>query len=161
MTDNFYTIEAIPTTYQGIQFKSKLEAQTALFFDLCEIAWDYEINTFNLGYCSELPQYQPVTYYTPDFYLHGLQRWIETKGPEVYSEAYIKAALLAKHTSQLVQIWQGQVGHQEIWNLMMVKGRLRQWRETRLDRQFVQKSNIDNQRLQVILQQVTGWRFEK
>lgn len=33
---------AIPTVYNGIQFRSRLEAKWACFFDLIEWAWEYE-----------------------------------------------------------------------------------------------------------------------
>lgn len=35
-------MKAIPTVYKGIQFRSRLEAQWAAFFDLLEWAWEYE-----------------------------------------------------------------------------------------------------------------------
>lgn len=37
-----YTIKAIPTTYAGVNFRSRLEARWAAFFDLCGWEWDYE-----------------------------------------------------------------------------------------------------------------------
>ncbi|MDX0007811.1 hypothetical protein GOB40_13820 [Sinorhizobium meliloti] len=37
-----YTIKAIPTTYNHVQFRSRLEARWAAFFDLCGWRWDYE-----------------------------------------------------------------------------------------------------------------------
>jgi hypothetical protein len=37
-----YTIKAIPTTYAGVNFRSRLEARWAAFFDLCGWVWDYE-----------------------------------------------------------------------------------------------------------------------
>lgn len=37
-----YTIKAIPTTYNNVQFRSRLEARWAAFFDLAGIEWDYE-----------------------------------------------------------------------------------------------------------------------
>lgn len=38
------TIEAMPTTYHGIRFRSKLEARWAFFMDELDIGWDYEPN---------------------------------------------------------------------------------------------------------------------
>lgn len=35
-------IPAIPTTYSGVRFRSRLEARWAAFFDLCEWPWEYE-----------------------------------------------------------------------------------------------------------------------
>lgn len=37
-----YTIKSIPTTYAGVNFRSRLEARWAAFFDLCGWRWDYE-----------------------------------------------------------------------------------------------------------------------
>lgn len=37
-----YRIKAIPTTYNYVQFRSRLEARWAAFFDLCGWRWDYE-----------------------------------------------------------------------------------------------------------------------
>jgi hypothetical protein len=37
-----YTIAAIPTVYNHVQFRSRLEARWAAFFDLAGIKWDYE-----------------------------------------------------------------------------------------------------------------------
>jgi hypothetical protein len=33
---------AIPTLYNGVQFRSRLEARWAAFFDLCKWKWEYE-----------------------------------------------------------------------------------------------------------------------
>jgi len=37
-----YTIKAIPTTYRGVKFRSRLEARWAAFFDLTGQSWTYE-----------------------------------------------------------------------------------------------------------------------
>lgn len=37
-----YDIKAIPTKYAGVQFRSRLEARWAAFFDLCKWQWEYE-----------------------------------------------------------------------------------------------------------------------
>src|SRR5690554_7919610 len=42
MTDFVYTIKAHPTTYAGVNFRSRLEATWAAFFDLCGWEWEYE-----------------------------------------------------------------------------------------------------------------------
>jgi hypothetical protein len=49
-------IAAIPTEYNGVRFRSRLEAKWASFFDRCEWRWSYEPNDFD-GYI-------------PDFLLH-------------------------------------------------------------------------------------------
>ena len=61
-----YTIDAIETTYKGINFRSKLEAKWAVFFDLCGWRWEYEPINLNGWY--------------PDFALYG------EKGNEVFVE---------------------------------------------------------------------------
>ena len=52
-----YTIPAIPTTYKGRNYRSRLEAKWAAFFDLC--GWRYE--------------YEPVDFngWFPDFAIYG------------------------------------------------------------------------------------------
>lgn len=42
-------IKAIPTLYAGVQFRSRLEARWAAFFDLCGLQWEYEPEDFH-GY---------------------------------------------------------------------------------------------------------------
>lgn len=37
-----YDIAAIPTRYNGVNFRSRLEARWAAFFDLCGWTWEYE-----------------------------------------------------------------------------------------------------------------------
>lgn len=37
-----YNIKAIPTTYNGVRFRSRLEARWAAFFDLARVKWQYE-----------------------------------------------------------------------------------------------------------------------
>lgn len=41
------TIAAIPTRYAGVNFRSRLEARWAAFFDLRDLKWDYEPIDFN------------------------------------------------------------------------------------------------------------------
>lgn len=42
MTEFVYTIKSHPTSYNGVNFRSRLEATWAAFFDLAEIPWSYE-----------------------------------------------------------------------------------------------------------------------
>jgi len=42
-----YTIKAIPTTYRGRRYRSRLEARWAAFFD--EMGWEYEYEPCDLG----------------------------------------------------------------------------------------------------------------
>lgn len=57
-------MKAKKTVYNGYEFRSKLEAKWAVFFDLCGIKYDYEPEAF---ICFDGSQY------TPDFYLHDVK----------------------------------------------------------------------------------------
>ena len=39
-------IEAIPTRYKGVRFRSRLEAQWAVFWDELGVKWEYEPQPF-------------------------------------------------------------------------------------------------------------------
>ena len=133
-----YTVPALPTTYANTPFKSKLEAQTALFFDLLRLEWQYEPVTFDLGYIRD-----EHIIYKPDFFLSGLNRWIEVKGPRPYELAILKADLLARRTLKLVQIWSGSMGCQTIYNYVKSgNNRVTTWQERSLDRMLVDKAKI-------------------
>jgi hypothetical protein len=51
-------IKAIPTLYRGTQFRSRLEARWAIFFDLCRIPWEYEPVKINTGYGNYIPDFR-------------------------------------------------------------------------------------------------------
>lgn len=64
-------IAAIPTTYKGVKFRSKLEAAWAEWFDSKGIEWTFEQE----GY--QLPS---GTWYLPDFWLPRVKTFVEVKG---------------------------------------------------------------------------------
>ena len=64
-------IKAIPTTYAGVRFRSKLEAKYAKAFDYYGIQWDYETIGLNIN----------GEYYLPDFWLPEGKTFFEVKGP--------------------------------------------------------------------------------
>lgn len=64
-------IKAITTRYRGYNFRSRLEARWAVFFDEMGIRWDYEPQGFDMG------EYGP---YLPDFWLPRYDAWVEVKG---------------------------------------------------------------------------------
>lgn len=74
-----YAIKAIPTTYAGVNFRSRLEARWAAFFDLCGWKWDYE--PFDLdgwapdfllkGKVKALVEVKPVDFRGPDRQLYA------------------------------------------------------------------------------------------
>lgn len=67
-------IKAKATTWRGIEFRSRLEAKWAIFFTALRIKWSYEPKWV------ELPQARgPSLFYKPDFFLPGLDLWVEVK----------------------------------------------------------------------------------
>lgn len=66
------TIKALPTTYAGVEFRSRIEARWALFFDQLGVTWAYEPEGYAL----------PSGNYLPDFWLPSISGgcWFEVKG---------------------------------------------------------------------------------
>lgn len=64
-------IPAIPTVYNGIKFRSKLEAKYAQAFDIIGIHWVYEEINF---------KFDDGTYYAPDFFFPNSKQFFEVKG---------------------------------------------------------------------------------
>jgi hypothetical protein len=62
-------MEALRTIYNGVKYRSKLEARWAVFFDEYGLRFEYEPTTFRLK--SGL--------YCPDFYLSDLACYVEVK----------------------------------------------------------------------------------
>lgn len=58
------TIKALPSFYKGQQFRSRLEARWAIFFDLMNIEWEYEPEGYML---------EDLGPYLPDFYLPNIR----------------------------------------------------------------------------------------
>lgn len=50
-------MKAIPTTYRGTLFRSKLEAQWAEFFDMNGVKWLYEVQGYEFGGVRYLPDF--------------------------------------------------------------------------------------------------------
>lgn len=61
---------SIPTVYNGIRFRSKLEADWALAFDRLGVEWEYEKEGLQLE----------EVFYLPDFYLPRSRQHFEAKG---------------------------------------------------------------------------------
>lgn len=64
------TAKAIETEYKGYRFRSRLEARWAVFFDEVRIAWEYEVEGYELSNGIK---------YLPDFYLPQFQLFVEIK----------------------------------------------------------------------------------
>ena len=55
-------MKPIPTSYSGIEFRSRLEATWSSYFDFLGLAWSYEPEGYSL---------EDGTRYLPDFFLAG------------------------------------------------------------------------------------------
>lgn len=62
--------DGLPTGYNGVDYRSVLEARWAAFFHMMGVLVEYEPKTFVLG------DGRP---YTPDFYLPKMNLWAEVK----------------------------------------------------------------------------------
>jgi hypothetical protein len=67
-----YTITAIETTYAGVNFRSRLEARWAAFFDLVGWHWDYEPLDLR-GWIPDfmIKGYRPILVEVKPFFDHG------------------------------------------------------------------------------------------
>jgi hypothetical protein len=61
---------SIRTVYNGLEFRSKLEADWARYFDSLGIAWEYEKRGHYFG----------NVFYLPDFWLPRSRQFVEVKG---------------------------------------------------------------------------------
>lgn len=64
------SINAIPTTYRGVDLRSRTEARWALLLDLFAVKWEYEVEGYQLASC----------WYLPDFWLPQFKCFAEVKG---------------------------------------------------------------------------------
>lgn len=74
--ENSFTVRALPTKYNGITFRSRLEARWAVFFDELRLEWEYEREGYDLG----------GIWYLPDFWLVDVNMWAEVKPVEFSPE---------------------------------------------------------------------------
>lgn len=83
--------QAIPTRWNGVNFRSRLEARWAMIFDLVELDWQYEPEGLQL----------PSGWYVPDFCIledcgdYFAKHWIEIKPAYPSEKELIKAAEFA------------------------------------------------------------------
>lgn len=97
---------AVETHYDGVVFRSRLEARWAVFFNAMRVDWQYEPNRYEVGL--ERP-------YTPDFYLPRLKVFVEVKADDPSTAARHKADALAINTSIDVVVLAGDVGKARLW----------------------------------------------
>jgi len=92
-------MKAIETKYKGYRFRSRLEARWAVFFDALGLAWEYEKEGYDLNGIK----------YLPDFWLPGLDCWIEIKGRDVNDDDRDKCGFLAAQSSKRVYMFYGEM----------------------------------------------------
>lgn len=85
-------IKNIETDYNGLKFRSRLEARWAVFFETLRIKYDYEVEGFQID----------NTKYLPDFYLPELKYWIEIK-PYLTEENTRKMRVFAEEQCKIQQ----------------------------------------------------------
>ena len=94
------TFAAIPTTYSGHKFRSRLEARWAVFFDAAGIRWIYEPEGIPL----------PFGWYLPDFILpeHG---WLIEIKPRMNNRRPKHRVFVWQHTTKSEKIKLKKYGH--------------------------------------------------
>lgn len=75
-------MRALPITYRGNLFRSRLEADWAATLDTRGLAWDYEPEGYQLD---------DGTYYSPDFWLPTARAWLEVKGDHMQRISKVEA----------------------------------------------------------------------
>ena len=82
-------IKAINTKYKGYNFRSRLEARWAVYFDSLGIKWEYEKEGYH---------FEDGTRYLPDFWLPEVNMWAEVKGQELTEKEMDKVEKLVWNT---------------------------------------------------------------
>ena len=97
---NHGDIPVKPTTYGGVQFRSRLEARWAIVFDSLGVGWEYEPRTFRTIEGG----------YLPDFHIFAPKPfWLEIKGPEPIERDYVRAEAVQAETNEKLRFLVGYV----------------------------------------------------
>lgn len=87
-------IKSIDTKYKGYNFRSRLEARWAVYFDYLKLKWEYEKEGFE--FIVNTKKGHKIVRYLPDFWLPELEMWAEVK-PIVFDiDEMEKVELLVK-----------------------------------------------------------------
>lgn len=100
MATAFDTVKAIPATYSGITFRSRLEARYAVLFDQLGVPWQYEADGRQLA----------SGWYLPDFRLPRAGLWVEIKPKAPTSLEVAKCRELCAATGNRVLLAYGDFG---------------------------------------------------
>lgn len=106
------SIKALETKYDGIMFRSRIEARWACLFKSLRLRYIYEPERFVMYYASK------KYVYMPDFYMIDLNCYVEVKGKEPIPMEQAKAWVLSKTSGCLVHVVYGQIPYPHIdeWN---------------------------------------------
>lgn len=99
-------IKPIETYYKGYRFRSRAEARWAVFFDACNVEWEYETEGYDLG---------NGLYYLPDFLVHNV-----VINP--YSKTKKKADLYVEVKGFLTEKDAEKINEFSIQNVFEIKG---------------------------------------
>jgi hypothetical protein len=92
-------MKIIPTTYEGIEYRSKTEAAWAAYLTYLGVNFEYEPEAFDLGSSG---------YYLPDFYLVDIDCFLEIKPTFILSGRESPVQSLANNTDKRVYLAKGQ-----------------------------------------------------
>lgn len=93
-------IEAIQTNFDGIRYRSRIEARWAVFFKAMNVRFEYEPEGYNFG---------EAGMYLPDFWLPDHRMFVEIKGDIPNPRERKMADLLAVETEKPVFILYGPI----------------------------------------------------
>ena len=99
-------MRAVPTRYDGVEFRSRTEAQWASVLRDHDIRYQYEPIVFFFGRVAPA-HWLYMDAYLPDFWLPERRLWLEVKPLAPNITEYRKAALLAECTGSSVLITAG------------------------------------------------------
>lgn len=86
MSDKVFQIQPIPTMYNDVKFRSRVEARWAVFFDAAGLRYQYEPDGFVVFEGG----------YLPDFWLPDVKMFFEVKGVDPDMEEMVKCAALCR-----------------------------------------------------------------
>lgn len=99
-------MKAISTKYKGYNFRSRLEARWAVYFDAAGIGYKYEDEGYEL---------RNGVFYLPDFTLLEMGSsdigYAEVKPAVMTDDELLKCALLAKESGRIVALLEGMPDH--------------------------------------------------
>lgn len=112
--------KSIYTKYDGVQFRSKLEARWSVIFDLMGVEWQYEHQLFQVQIGKKMIKY------LPDFYLPELDCWIEIKGKHPTTEEFLKIYAVSLSVGRPAYIFSGSIPRtpyllqqQDFWSIRL------------------------------------------